>query len=181
MSYYSNFGTHKVVEVNQSTGLRTGHMVAQTPFLKNSLDGEGLDNGYILALSSTADELVLAASDAKHIFMHFTEEHMPVLGRSAGLKYFTVPYIKGADEDGKEDYCYPRAIALYTNDTWTTDNFKGDLPAAGELAWATVEEGQLKIVEVGEDPLTGHVFKVVATTLPDAVTPAGQFTYLGLL
>lgn len=180
MSYYSNFGTHKVVEVNQSTGLRTGHMVAQTPFLRGALTGEGLDNGYILALSSTADQLVLA-DNAKHIFMHFTEEHMPVLSRSAGLKYFTVPYIKGEEADGSEDYCYPRAIALYTNDTWTTDNFTGDLPEAGVLAWATVEKGQLKIVATEPDAGTDHVFKVVATTLPDAVTPAGQFTYLGSL
>lgn len=180
MSYYSNFGTHKVVEVNQSTGLRTGHMVAQTPFVKDaSLTGDGLDNGYILALSSTADELVLA-DGANHIFMHFTEEHMPILGRSAGLKHFTVPYIKGEKEDGTEDYCYPRAIALYTNDTWTTDNFKGNLPAAGEMALAKVVKGELTMLGA-EETAEGHVFKVVATTLPDAVTPAGQFTYLGLL
>lgn len=174
MSYYGNFSAHKVVEVNQSTGLRTGHMVAQTKFLKRTFEGDSLDNGYILALDVAKNELKLSDGTEETLFMHFTEEHMPIFNHR-GLKYFSVPFMKGAEEDGSEDYCYPRAIAIYTNDTWTTDNFKGELPETG-YAQATVDEGQLTIGEVTSGK---PVFLVRRVTLPDAQTPAGEFIYVG--
>ena len=175
MSYYGNFSAHKVVEVNQSTGLRTGHMVAQTKFLKGTFEGDSLDNGYILALDVAKNELKLSDGTEETLFMHFTEEHMPIFNHR-GLKYFSVPFMKGADKDGKEDYCYPRAIAIYTNDTWTTDNFTGTLPEAGAYAQATVTDGKLNITT----PTEGQpVFLVRKVTLPDAQTPAGEFIYVG--
>ena len=173
MSYYGNFSAHKVVEVNQSTGLRTGHMVAQTKFLKGSLQGDSLDNGYILALDVAKNELKLSDGTEETLFMHFTEEHMPIFNHR-GLKYFSVPFMKGAD--GEDAYCYPRAIAIYTNDTWTTDNFSGDLPKAGEYAQATVTDGVLTIGEVAAGK---PVFLVRRVTLPDAQAPAGEFIYVG--
>lgn len=175
MSYYGNFSAHKVVEVNQSTGLRTGHMVAQTKFLKGELQADSLDNGYILALDVAKNELKLSDGTEETLFMHFTEEHMPIFNHR-GLKYFSVPFMKGAGEDGKKDYCYPRAIAIYTNDTWTTDNFDGELPEAGAYAQATVTNGKLTIgtVDAGKP-----VFLVRKVTLPDAQTPAGEFIYVG--
>ena len=113
MSYYGNFTTHKVVEMNQSTGLRTGHMVAQT---RLDVVGDSFDNGYILALDVTKDALKLAEGTESRVFIHFTEEYQPIM--KAGLKYFSVPLMKDADGD---KYCYPRAIALYENDAWTTE------------------------------------------------------------
>lgn len=174
MSYFGNFSTHKVVEMNQSTGLRIGHMVAQTPFVKGVKQLDSLDNGYILALDTAKDELKLAAGNESRLFIHFTEEHMPIM--NAGLKYFTVPFIKGAKADGSEDYCYPRAIALYENDTWTTNNFAGDQPEAATVA--TIDKGQF-VIDKAAPATTGHLFIAKPTTLPDGKTDAVQFTYVG--
>lgn len=179
MSYYGNFSVHKVVEPNQSTGLRTGHMVAQTKFLKGELQADSLDNGYILALDVVENKLKLSDGTEETLFMHFTEEHMPIFNHR-GLKYFSVPFMKGAAEDGSEDYCYPRAIAIYTNDTWTTDNFDGTLPTAGTYGQATVADGQLTMVTETNPLVEGQpVFLVRQVTLPNAQTPAGEFIYVG--
>ena len=158
MSYYGNFTTHKVVEMNQSTGLRTGHMVAQT-----RLD---------VALDVTKDALVLAKGTESRVFIHFTEEYQPIM--KAGLKYFSVPLMEDAD---KNKYCYPRAIALYENDAWTTDNFTGDFAASG-TTWAEVVDGVLTLKDA--KPEAGkHIFLAKKTTLPDGVTDAAQFIYVG--
>lgn len=172
MSYFGNFSTHKVVEMNQSTGLRIGHMVAQTPFVKGDETLDSLDNGYILALDTAKDGLKLAVGDENRIFIHFTEEHMPIM--NAGLKYFTVPFMG----EGKTAYCYPRAIALYENDTWTTNNFVGEQPEAETVA--AVINGQFVIDKTGAAN-TGHLFIAKPTTLPDGKTAAVQFTYVGFV
>lgn len=170
MSYYGNFTTHKVVEMNQSTGLRTGHMVAQTRLVV--AEGESFDNGYILALDVAKDELKLAVGTESRVFIHFTEEYQPIM--KAGLKYFSVPLMEDAD---KAKYCYPRAIALYENDAWTTDNFTGDFAASG-TTWAEVKDGVLTLKSA--KPEAGkHIFLAKKTTLPDGVTDAAQFIYVG--
>lgn len=171
MSYYGKFTTHKVVEMNQSTGLRIGHMVAQTPFVKGEQELDSLDNGYILGLDTAKDELKLAAGTESKLFIHFTEEHMPIM--NAGLKYFSVPFM-GA---GETAYCYPRAIAIYENDAWTTDNFSGDFAEGKTTAWAVVKDGVLDLKAT--QPASGHIFLAKKTTLPDGVTDAAQFIYVG--
>lgn len=171
MSYYGNFTTHKVVEMNQSTGLRTGHMVTQTRL--DVAAGESFDNGFILALDVTKDALKLATGNESRVFIHFTEEYQPIM--KVGLKYFSVPLMEDAD---KNKYCYPRAIALYENDAWTTDNFTGDFAADGATTWAEVENGILALKSA--KPEAGkHVFLAKKTTLPDGVTEAAQFIYVG--
>lgn len=173
MSYYGNFTTHKVVEMNQSTGLRTGHMVAQTRLVVKDESANSFDNGYILALDVTKDELKLAVGNESRVFIHFTEEYQPIM--KAGLKYFSVPLMEDAD---KNKYCYPRAIAIYENDAWTTDNFTGEFAAEGATTWAEVENGVLKLRAT--QPEDGkHIFLAKKTTLPDGVTNAAQFIYVG--
>lgn len=170
MSYYGKFTTHKVVEMNQSTGLRTGHMVAQTRL--DVEEGDSFDNGYILALDVTQDALKLATGNESRVFIHFTEEYQPIM--KAGLKYFSVPLMEDAD---KNKYCYPRAIAIYENDAWTTDNFDGEFEEGTK--WAQIVDGVLTLTKT--QPTKGHVFLAKKTTLPDGVTDAAQFIYVGKL
>lgn len=175
MSYYGNFTTHKVVEMNQSTGLRTGHMVAQTRLDVTS--GNSFDNGYILALDVTKDALKLAEGNESRVFIHFTEEYQPIM--KAGLKYFSVPLMERVEGQNTVKYCYPRAIAIYENDAWTTDNFNDEDGWAKEgTTWAEVVDGVLTLTD--EKPEAGkHIFLAKKTTLPDGVTEAAQFIYVG--
>ena len=137
MNIFDQLKGHKVVEANNLQGLRTGHMVAQAKFDgKVGTGGEAyLDNGHILELNE-ANELVLSATGAGFALLHYSEEHMKFLD-NAPLEMFTVT-LDGA--------AYPRAIALYHGDTFTTDNFGGTAPAvAGTWYPVTVLAGVLTV------------------------------------
>ena len=126
MNFINSLTVHKIVEPNKLTGLRTGHIVAQAPYRQVAAETY-LDNGNILFLD-TAAELVLAdatGAQLKQPFLHYTEELMngPVLG----TKYFTVDLDETLDEDA---VCYPRAIALYEGDEFTTNNYETALTLA---------------------------------------------------
>ena len=120
MNFINQLTVHKIVEPNKLTGLRTAHMVAQAPYRQVAAETY-LDNGNILFLD-TAAELVLVdgtGAQLKQPFLHYTEELMngPVLG----TKYFTVDL---DDTLGADPVCYPRAIALYEGDEFTTNNYE---------------------------------------------------------
>lgn len=173
MSFLDNFKTHKVLEVNKSTGIRIGHMLAQTPFVKpaTGIAAESVDNGVLFTLNDNGSVKVAAAADTNPLFIHYTEE-MQTLGFLNGLKYFTLNYEYG---EGAAAYCYPRLIALYSGDTYTTDNFSvttsgvaGEKPAnASEYAFALVKDGAFEVYKAVPAGYTGHVFTAVASTLPD--------------
>lgn len=113
MNFINSLTKHKIVEPNKLAGLINGHMVAQAPF--RDAVNLYLDNGAILFLDEKA-ELVLG-SDAearkKQPFLHYTEELLN--GPVNGSEFFTV--------DIENGLCYPRAIALYEGDEFTTNNF----------------------------------------------------------
>lgn len=159
-----------VVEVNKLAGLLNGHMIAQMPFATTD---DYVENGNILYVGS--DGVLVDGADATAIkaqpFLHYTEE-MPVF--MAGNEYFAVEV-----EDG---ICYPRAIALYEGDEFTTNNIANldtfaDWDTNGE-AWATLVSGAITLVDAY--PLAtynGPVFKAVKDILP-AGQDAARLTLL---
>ena len=148
----------KVVEVNNLTGLRNGHVVAQMKADNSIIGGKDyVENGIIMGLNS--DGTLGAYDGTKHTvpFLHYTEEILTVLPE---LKYFAVPV-----EDG---IVYPRGIALYVGDSFTTNNCSG----AGD--YAKVVGGVLTLQASAE----GAIFKATASTLPSG-EPAYEFLYIG--
>ena len=112
-----------MVDLNQSTGLRTGHVVAQQAYANTTaFNAKGevvnyLDNGLLMVLNAKG-ELDLANSTEGSVFVHADEEHIKFMD-NASLDMFTL-YL-----DAKEK-TYPRAVALYEGDKFTTDMFKAD-------------------------------------------------------
>ena len=129
MDIFKQLRGNAVVEANNLTGLRNGHMVAQAAF-DNSTALEKLENGVILKLNAN-NELELFESGAGEdvsyagALLHYSEEHMKFLD-SASLDMFNVPL----DTENKKK-SYPRAIALYEGDTFTTDKFDGKIKTDG--------------------------------------------------
>lgn len=148
----------KVFEVNNLTGLRNGHIVAQMKADATIVgDKEYVENGIIMGLN--ADGTLGAYDATKHAvpFVHYTEE---ILTWIPELKYFAVPV-----EDG---VVYPRGIALYVGDSFTTNN------CSGSGAYAKVVAGVLTLQTEAE----GAMFKATASTLPSG-EPAYEFLYIG--
>ena len=151
----------KVFEVNNLTGLRNGHIAAQMKADATIIgDKEFIENGIIMGLN--ADGTLGAYVKGTHAvpFVHYTEELLTILPE---LKYFACPV-----EDG---VVYPRGIALYVGDTFTTNNYTGAIEGDG---YATVANGVLKLQAAAE----GAMFKATASTLPSG-EPAYEFLYIG--
>lgn len=172
MNFINQLSKHKIVEVNRLTGLLSGHMVAQAPYRTVATT---FDNGAIMFLDDAA-ELVLgndAGAQKKQPFLHYTEELLT--GPVSGLEYFTVDVV-GANGTSVEGVCYPRAIALYEGDQFTTNNIAGTIPAANVKKFAVLVAGVLTIVDA--IPVTayeGPLFVVEKDTLP-AGQPAVRLT-----
>jgi hypothetical protein len=175
MNFINSLTVHKIVEPNKLTGLRTGHMVAQAPYRQVATETY-LDNGYILFLD-TAAELVLgndAGAQLKQPFLHYTEELMngPVLGS----KYFTVDL----DETlGADKVAYPRAIALYEGDEFTTNNFATALTlAAGTKYFGILVNGILTVVAAVPGPEYKGPLFVAEKDILAAGDAAARFTLI---
>ena len=172
----------KVVEINLSTGIRIGHIVAQQPFADataaaltaHSNDGY-VDNGFFFKLNEDA-EVVVPASGVGPMYLHYTEE---LLTDRQLLSDFAIT----EDE-------YPRLIALYTGDVFTTNNYTGTAatngvafvnPVTGQLTCAATEA--VAITALGELALgagtVSPLFHVTLSTLPDGATVAAEFLYIG--
>ena len=154
----------KVFEVNNLTGLRSGHMLAQTPAdaaitTKSVGDYKFIENGLIVGLSAT--NTVENFDKTKHcqMFVHYTEELNTVL---PDLEYFAVP----VEEEGT----YPRCIALYVGDTFTTNNYTGTLTGA---KYAKVVNGVLELQTAAD---ADSAFIVAATTMPNG-SEGAEFTF----
>ena len=117
MNFINSLTKHKIVEPNKLAGLINGHMIAQAPF--RDAVNLYLDNGVILFLDEKAELVIGSDANAKkkQPFLHYTEELMN--GPVNGSEYFTV--------DIENGLCYPRAIALYEGDEFTTNNFSTEI------------------------------------------------------
>lgn len=142
--------TFKVVEVNNSTGLRSGHVLAQFPpastltaVTKGTLSF--YENGILMSLS--ADGELDNYSGVGAPILHYTEELNTIVN---GLKYFAVP-----DDE------YPRGVVLYIGDSFTTDNVDGTISTA---KFAKVVAGVATLQTVADKDT---VFIATPTTLPD--------------
>ena len=174
----NNTWNFKVVEINNSVALRSGHIIAQAPLAKANFAGgsaEYLENGYILYLDidgelkspSEVDAAILAGQAP---ILHYTEE-LFTTGLTEQLKHFAVEW----DED---DIAYPRGLVLHVGDTFTTNNFSGTLTDA-TLAKIN-DDGEFVLADdkAGLGTYTGPLFHVVPSTLPDGETEAAELTLL---
>lgn len=132
MDIFKQLRGNAIVEANNLTGLRNGHMVAQAAFVKPE-GATKLENGVILQLNK--DNKLELATGHEGAFLHYSEEHMKFLD-SASLDMFYLPL---GDEE-----VYPRAVALYEGDTFTTDKVENIAEATSEYKPVTVEDGVLK-------------------------------------
>lgn len=168
MSILKYLPTFKIVEVNRSTGLVSGHVIAQFPLAADSSliknvqeDVNVLENGAIVELKDdlTVDGVNGASAQP---FLVFTEELNTFMD---GLKYFA----DAADAQGE---IYPRGIALYVGDVFTTDNYTGELSGA---KFAKVVNGVLTLQTIADNDT---LFAVEESTLPLG-DDAGRFIYIG--
>ena len=177
MSILNQIATHKVVEINNSVALRAGHMISQAKYIGEANE-TCVDNGRFFCLSKKDKDVLVKPKDENaskaNFFLHFTEELLTAAPLLNGMKYFTVEM-----EDinsSKIGHCYPRCLALYVNDTITTDSYIGDLDSA---KFATVnDEGMLALAaDYPASTYEGPVFTAVKSSLPDG-TVAVEVTVL---
>lgn len=148
--------TFKVFEVNNLTGLRNGHMLAQMKADVANIakvtagNSDWVENGIIVGLDAAGT--ISNYDPAKHEqpFVHYTEEILSIFPE---LRLFACEI-----EDG---VVYPRAIALYVGDTFTTNNYTGEYETA---KYAKVVDGVLNLqTEADGDTM----FMATPTTMPD--------------
>ena len=159
--------TFKVFEMNNLTGLRNGHILANMKADVENIavvsvgEHKYVENGIILGLDAAGTVSNYNPATHKQPFVHFTEELLTFVNE---LKYYAEPIVDGV--------VYPRCIGLYVGDTFTTNNYTGTIEGDG---YATVEGGVLKLQAGAE----GAMFKATASTLPDG-SEAYEFLYLGV-
>lgn len=170
MSILNYLPEFKVVEINRSTGLVTGHILSQFPLdpasaLIQKVGGHDVvENGFIVGLGK--DLQIDAYDPAKHAapFLIFTEELNTFMG---GLKYF-------ATEEDSDGDIYPRAVGLFVGDAFTTNNYA----VAGAVApkYAKVVNGKLTLQDAAD---AATMFVVERATTPNG-EDAYKFIYFGL-
>ena len=157
--------TFKVFEMNNLTGLRNGHILANMPAdleniaLVTAGGNQYVENGIILGLD--ADGTVSNYDPAKHDmpFVHFTEE---LLTYFQELRLYAEPVVDGV--------VYPRCVGLYVGDTFTTNNYGGTEEGA---KYAKVVDGVLELQAAADE---STMFKATASSLPDG-GKAFEFQY----
>jgi hypothetical protein len=147
----------KVVEINRSTGLVMGHVVAQFPLdagfagIIDDYEYDVVENGFILGLSKDLEVEAYDPADHGHPFLLFTEELNTFFD---GLKW----YANGADEE--DGVIYPRLVGLYPGDVFTTNNFEGTYT---NQKFAKVVDGQISLQAIANEQT---MFAVEESTLP---------------
>ena len=163
----------KVFEPNRMTGLVTGHVLAQFPLnpastLIKAVGNGGavkvIENGYIVGLGNGLLIDKFAPANHGQPFVVFTEELNTLL---AGNKYF-------ATEAGADGVIYPRAVALYVGDVFTTNNY--DLDGKTNPKFAKVVDGLLTL-QVTADANTTFTAEKATTALGG---DAYKFVFIGL-
>ena len=175
----------KVVELNLSTAHLIGHVIAQTPAYVKANDISTITSSDVIASVDKGDYKyvengVIVGLDQKGILCNYdaTKHAQPCLvyqdelitGPFDTLNQFAQPV--ESIGSGKYAPVYVRALPLYLNDTFTTDNFTGEL----QDGFAKVTNGILEITasyEAGKS-----MFIVKKTTMPNR-EPGAEFTYIG--
>lgn len=146
----------KVFEVNNLTGLRSGHMLSQIPAdaaitTKTVGEAKFIENGLIVGLSATRTVENFDKTKHGQVFVHFTEELNTVF---SNLEYFAV--------EVEDNVAYPRCIALYIGDSFTTNNYTGTYEGA---KYAKV--GSTGVLELQASADADSMFLAVPTTMPN--------------
>jgi hypothetical protein len=161
--------TFKVVEVNRSTALISGHMLAQyqadlSEITKKTVGSTlFVENGLIVGLGSDLKIANFNKSVHSQPFIVFTEELNTVVN---GLKYFANEVVDGE--------VYPRSLALYVGDTYTTNNYSGTLSASTKFA--KVVDGVITLQTAAD---ADTLFAVEVSILPTGEA-AARVTYMGV-
>jgi hypothetical protein len=167
----------KVVEINNSLALRIGHVVAQQPLVKADLEGANkvvpvsvagyLDNGFFFKLNNAgAIKVPVDGNASSPVYMAYNDALLDLRENYGLLKDF-------AEAFDADNTMYPRLVALYPGDVFTTNNFAGSAPSAGAtaLAYVNFATGVLTVGSLPED-YVGPKFSVTLSTLPDGETAA---------
>jgi hypothetical protein len=181
--------TFKVLEVNNMVALRNGHMLSQVALPKDKFLGGSetyVQNGEIVFLdvdgklatlnkfgTTDGSTAITNAADVKpqvQPFIIFNEELMT--GPYTDLKYF-------AEVFDADDVAYPRALALYVGDSFTTNNYVGTYAGA---KYATINtDGKLALASaLPTTAYRGPLFAVVPGYLPDGTSQGVEFTVIAL-
>lgn len=170
-----NFDVFKVVEVNNSAALRIGHVVAQQPLDKADIEASGkvvpvskdgyLDNGFFFKLNA-AGEVRVPADGIGPVYLGYNEAILDLREDYGLLSDF-------AEKFDDDDLMYPRLVALYPGDVFTTNNFAGTAPTGANtaLAYVNFATGVLTVGTLPEG-YEGPQFSVTLSTLPDGETAA---------
>jgi len=191
MNVYGLLPVFKVVEINNSVGLKSGHLIAQAPLRKidylatNATPGSGdgaedyVQNGSILFLDvdgrlKSPIRVNAAVKAAQQPILHFTEE-LFTTGLSEELRHFAVEF-------NDDDIAYPRGLVLHVGDSFTTNNFSGTLATATvaviDDAGKFVLYADMAAAGTALTNYVGPLFHVVPSTLPDGETDAPELTLL---
>lgn len=199
MNLYNLLPVFKVVEINNSVGIRTGHIIAQAPLKKvnylatNASLGTGdgaenyVQNGSILYLDVDGElkspiRVSAAIKGAQQPILHFTEE-LFTTGLSEELRHYALEF-------NDENIAYPRGIVLHLGDAFTTNNYVLGTEGGSAIALAAAklaivnDKGQfvlhttLSAIGTAVTDYVGPLFNAVVTTLPDGETAAVELTVL---
>lgn len=174
----------KVVELNLSTAHLIGHVIAQTPAYVQAVESASITADDVIRSVTKGDNHkfvengIIVGLDAKGLLVNYSEtKHaQPCLVYQDEL--ITGPfdnldqYAHYVEDPNKPTYV--RALPLYLNDTFTTNNVK-DLTKDSTGSYAKVEAGQL-VLQGAADKDTLFIAK--KTTLPNREV-AFEFTYIG--
>ena len=160
----------KIVEINRSTGLVAGHVLAQFPLADNAglkVTHGGVDyleNGFIVGLGANLELAPYNPAVHAQPLLVFTEELNTFF---EGLKWYATK------EDEEDEIIYPRALGLFVGDAFTTNNYA--VGGASDPAYAKVVSGVLTL----QDNADGDtLFAVEESTLPTN-DDAYRFIYVG--
>jgi hypothetical protein len=178
----------KVVEINNSVALRSGHVIAQARLVRRTGSQwetpAFVENGFFFnmdvdgELKAPGNVANAALKLNQNPILHYTEELLT--GPITDLKYFAE--IWQAEKIGNTtfDVCYPRGLVLGVGDTFTTNNFTGDYAAGVAILTAAGQLSRLASVPATiAGGYVGPLFNVIPSTLPDGDTNALEVTYLG--
>ena len=168
----------KVVELNLSTAHLIGHVIAQAPAYVSPAEGSGynaikavnknghmfIENGIIVGLDTDGNLSNYNASKHSQPCLVYNDEL--ITGPFDSLDQ----YAHYVEDPAKP--AYVRALPLYLNDTFTTNNYVGQ---ATEKCYGSVGEDGVIVLSSEK---TGALFIGKATTLPNR-EEAVELTYIG--